>query len=140
MLASGLVNHTPRQPWIGRLGRRHLLTAGLAYLFLLGAVLSGVLGGQRLAAAADGGFVPILCTHDGGLALPGVPAPDQADHGICALCVATGCVAALAVAVPSAPVPAAAPIAIALLPTYREPPPRPAVNWHARSRAPPRAA
>ncbi|HVV94996.1 MAG TPA: hypothetical protein VHD15_16410 [Hyphomicrobiales bacterium] len=129
-------------PWVAKPGRRQLLTAALACLFLAAAILSGVIGGAEAGAEAWSidGVVPPLCASLGGHAAPGTPATGHGDHGICALCSATGCVAALAVPPAAAPLPqTAATVAFADHP-WRELWRRRPVNWDARPRAPPGAA
>lgn len=130
------------QRWVGRLGGRELGVAALAHLFLLAAIISGVVGGTRVGAEvwAIDGVVPPLCASSGGHAAPGAPASDHGDHGICALCSATGCVAGLAAPPAVAPQPRTVAILAAAPRSGREPSLVRPVNWDARPRAPPGAA
>jgi hypothetical protein len=121
---------------------RQLMTAGVAGFFLLGAILAGVVGGARVGAevwSIDGIVLP-LCAPGAGHTAPNTPASHHSDHGICALCVATGCVAGLAAAPLAAPLPRIVRVAAAVVRRGREPLLARRINWNARPRAPPGVA
>jgi hypothetical protein len=133
---------TRRAPWLGRLRPRQAATAAFAGLFLLGAVVAGLVGGARVGAEAwtVGGVLAPICAPAGGHTAPGTPDPGHGDHGICALCAATGCVAGLGGPPLVVPLPHAAVLGVAFVAPLREPSRRRLVHWDARPRAPPRSA